>query len=81
MKYDNDRMLKVARIVIRLNKYLDGMTPERLVDRMVGMAEKELGSLDRNVYVACEGYTLSSFNHPNGGRGVHPSVSDILFDD
>lgn len=75
MKIDHDEFLAVARIVVKFNKYLHGSSPTKLVRQMEGIAY----NMAEPGYIATAGYMLTAYNHPEGGLGVKPSVSHIIF--
>ena len=78
MTYDSDNMLQTAQAIIKLNKHAAFFTPASLVNYMTSFAERELASMDHNGYAGTYGFYLSTFNHPNGGRGVHATIAPWL---
>jgi hypothetical protein len=77
MRYDEDNLYRVAVLVQQFNDTWLLFTVEELMERMKSIAERELH--DRNGYVATGGFCLTTYNHPEGGRGVHASLSDVMF--
>jgi hypothetical protein len=75
MRYDLDEFHAVAAVVIKYNKYLEGTSAGRLATQMLDVAY----GMDKPGYVATAGYMLTVFNHPEGGLGVKPSISHIIF--
>ena len=75
MRYDLDEFHAVAAVVVKHNKYLKDTSAGRLATEMLNLAY----TMDKPGYVATAGYQLTVFNHPEGGLGVKPSISHIIF--
>ncbi|MGI4800905.1 MAG: hypothetical protein ACRYG8_44150 [Janthinobacterium lividum] len=77
-EHDERTMLKVARIVIRLNHSAKGYTPKQMVEKM----KRSAATLKPDSgYLAIGGYVLSPYRDDEGRWCVKASVSDILFGD
>jgi hypothetical protein len=75
MHIDMDEFRAVAEVVVRFNPYLKGSNPNDLVTKMVEHAH----GFYNPGYCVVAGYMLTAFEHPEGGLGVKPSISHILF--
>jgi hypothetical protein len=78
--FDEDKMLAVARIVARYNKYCYGDSPETIVRRMKDVAYQAFHT-DTQGYVGTGGFVLSAYNtalRSEEGIYIYPSVSDII---
>lgn len=76
MKFDRDEFLKVAKVVVKFNKYLRGTDPADLIMAMIGHAY----SLDKPGYIATSGFMITAYRGSGGELEAKASISHIIFD-
>ena len=75
MRFDIDEFHRVAAVVVKHNKYLEGTSAGQLAQRMLDTAY----TLHEPGYIAASGFQITVFNHPAGGLGAKASISHIIF--
>jgi len=83
LHFDDEQMIRVAKAVIRFNKYAKGYTVEDMVEDMKSCAYQTF-STRCDGYVCTRGYVLTGYNmHGDTDRPghVYASISVDILDD